>query len=781
MPNCPEYNGRVDIEGRLGSTRDIVETSVFMPVACSADILLFSDLRLKGDGRDNREGNVALGLRQLHTSGIAGGYVYFDRRKSGDTDKYHSQITAGAEWLAEDWEVRGNVYVPTTGKKEASTGPAAGSAISDPFLQGTGIFIRAAGAQILEERPMHGFDFEGGLKLPGSDFWLHSGVFAFDAQDAPSLKGGRLRASYDINEHVSLVAEGQYDDQRRRQGWLGVRLSMPFGGSEKKASGLKARMTASPVRDVDIVTSGTVIRQSEDRDVAVLNATTGTTQRVFYVDNTAAPGGDGSLDLPFNTLAAASAAANSAGDVIYIASGDGTSTGQDQGITLNQTGQSLIGEGVDFIYDGSRFTSSVRTSFSGSVLRPAGTAPVLSNTNLNGDGITIAASDIAVSGVTVDSAARYGIYALSSGGAQRSGLRVSDVTVSGNGGMGLRIVASGAGSLWDDVGIERVTATSNVAFGVLVYATSNGQIGNIDLQDITTIGNLGAFGRGLSIAAEGVGSTITSASVRGITATDNAQQGVYVYANNNGQISSVDLQDITTTDNAQQGVYVYANNNGQMGSVDLQDITTTGNLGAAGRGLEIRAQAAGSVITSASARNITSTGNAQQGVYVIAINSGQIGNADLQYMTTTGNLAGSGFVLQVQDVGSVVTSASARDVTSTGNALQGIYVYAHTGGSISASLERVTASGNGNNGVFIDDDTNALFVADLGGGVFGSAGYNRIFGNSGSDLRVDLDGLELKAENNWWGNAAGLLPARVTLDAASTVDTNPWLISDPQP
>ncbi|MDD3020831.1 MAG: inverse autotransporter beta domain-containing protein [Alphaproteobacteria bacterium] len=765
MPNCSEYNGRVDIEGRLGSTRDIVETSVFMPVACSANILLFSDLRLKGDGRDNREGNVALGLRQLHTSGIAGGYVYFDRRKSGDTDKYHSQITAGAEWLAEDWEVRGNIYVPTTGKKEASTGPAAGSAISDPFLQGTGIFVRAAGAQILEERPMHGFDFEGGLKLPGSDFWLHSGVFAFDAQDAPSLKGGRLRARYDINEHVSLVAEGQYDDQRGRQGWLGVRLSMPFGGSEKKAGGLKARMTASPVRDVDIVTSGTVIRQSEDRDVAVLNATTGTTQRVFYVDNTAAPGGDGSLDLPFNTLAAASAAANSAGDVIYIASGDGTSTGQDQGITLNQTGQSLIGEGADFIYDGSRFTSSVGTSFSGSVLRPAGTAPVLSNINLNGDGITIAASDIAVSGVTVDSAARYGIYAPSSGGAQRSGLRVSDVTVNGNGNSGLRIVVSGVGSLWDDVSITRVTATSNAWEGVLVAAESSGQIGSVEFQDITSTSNE----QGVVVYVND--GQIGSIEFQDIITTGNAWEGVLVAAESSGQMGNIEFQDITSTSNA-QGVVVLVND-GQMSSIELQGITTTGN---AWEGVVI--QAGDGQMSSVELQDITTTGNGATGVYIGAESSGQIGSVELQGITTTGN-GGEGVYINASSNSSL--SALLEQVIVTDNAGFGAYVSASSNSALSASLEEVTASGNGSHGLFIDDETDGLFAVDLGGGIFGSAGYNRIFGNTGTDLRVDLDGLELKAENNWWGNAAGLLPARVTLDAGSTVDTNPWLTSDPQP
>ena len=71
------------------------------------------------------------------------------------------------------------------------------------------------------------------------------------------------------------------------------------------------------------------------------------------------------------------------------------------------------------------------------------------------------------------------------------------------------------------------------------------------------------------------------------------------------------------------------------------------------------------------------------------------------------------------------------------------------------------------------------FNVDLGGGSLGSAGGNSIFGNTADDLFVDLDGGELKAENNWWGDQNGLLPARVTLDPGSTVDFTPFLTEVP--
>jgi hypothetical protein len=47
------------------------------------------------------------------------------------------------------------------------------------------------------------------------------------------------------------------------------------------------------------------------------------------------------------------------------------------------------------------------------------------------------------------------------------------------------------------------------------------------------------------------------------------------------------------------------------------------------------------------------------------------------------------------------------------------------------------------------------------------------------DLSLDLDNGQLKAENNWWGDAAGLAPARRTLEGTSTVDFTPFLTVDP--
>lgn len=67
--------------------------------------------------------------------------------------------------------------------------------------------------------------------------------------------------------------------------------------------------------------------------------------RVWYVNNAAAAGGNGTSTAPFDTLAEAETA-SVANDTIFVYQGDGTTTGQNAGIAL-KNGQRLIGQAVN--------------------------------------------------------------------------------------------------------------------------------------------------------------------------------------------------------------------------------------------------------------------------------------------------------------------------------------------------------------------------------------------------------------------------------------------------
>ncbi len=148
----------------------------------------------------------------------------------------------------------------------------------------------------------------------------------------------------------------------------------------------------------------------------MVNAATGAVQEVLHVDNTAAGGGDGSAETPFNTLVAAEGA-SSAQTVIYVHVGDGTSAGQNAGVTLNKDGQQLIGSGTDFVYDSGKFTTANGVSPTSTLIAAAGSAPVITNVNASSDGVTVTADNVAVAGITVDGATRDGIVVEADGGA----------------------------------------------------------------------------------------------------------------------------------------------------------------------------------------------------------------------------------------------------------------------------------------------------------------------------------------------------------------------------
>jgi len=104
---------------------------------------------------------------------------------------------------------------------------------------------------------------------------------------------------------------------------------------------------------------------------------------VWYVDNTAAAGGDGSMVAPFDRLSRAAHAAE-VGDTIYVFHGDGTDRGLDEGIRLRPY-QRLVGSGVAF------------RPPEGDPL-PAGEAPVISG---HGDAAVTLADHASVEGMTL--------------------------------------------------------------------------------------------------------------------------------------------------------------------------------------------------------------------------------------------------------------------------------------------------------------------------------------------------------------------------------------------
>jgi hypothetical protein len=477
-PASELLEGRVELNWRYGYERSILMTEFWVPIVQDEGSVLYGDLRLMGDDQDNREGNLGLGYRRIVRApllgeGVAGVNGWLDRRITGLGSAFH-QMTAGAEWFGDEIDIRANAYLPLSDEKSHVV---ANPDAQGPAFTGTGIVVDTP-ATVLEE-PQSGFDLELGWEMGQNlgfvrdhtdSVRVYGGGYYFNGDHAKSVAGWRTRIAADISENVQIGARFQRDHERGSQGFLEATIRFPFGQKKSfRREGLRARLDESPERDIDIVT-GSAVTDSGDR-VAVLNAQTGQPQDVLHVDNTAAPGGDGSAEAPFDTLTAAEAAAQ-AQSIIYMHEGDGTATGQDQGLILDDPGQRLIGAGADFVYDGSRFTTANGADPLVTVLAPATSAPVLSNVNANGDGVTVTADDVTVEGVTVDGASRDGIVVSADGaGTSAQNVTIRSVTARNNR-HGIYIHGANDGSV--SASVLQSVASTNSQHGMVVYDDTDG-------------------------------------------------------------------------------------------------------------------------------------------------------------------------------------------------------------------------------------------------------------------------------------------------------------------
>lgn len=445
---------------------------IWTPLAQDGESVLYGDLRLVSDDSENREGNLGLGYRHITRipilgAGVAGVHGWLDRRVTERGSTFY-QTTLGAEWLGERFDVLANAYIPLSSEKRYGTDQVILTG-STPLLIGTGIFLEGfSGVELIEE-PQAGFDLDVGMEIPFVEDYVDSariyvGGYYFDGDYAPKVAGGRVRLAVDVTPNFQVGARFQHDEERGSQGFVEATLRLPLGRKRSfREHGLAARLDDSPERDIDIVT-GDDTTLGGPALVPILNTATGEPHQIIYVDNTAPAGGDGSSEAPLSTLAAAQAAAREY-MTIYVRPGDGATTGQNQGIVLDQVGLELTGSGADFLYDPARFVPAGGIGLPPSVLIPATTAPVITNTG--GDGVNVRADNVRVAGVTINSAIGSGIYALNVGD-----LSVDGVTLQDNGLSGIVVELYDMEGRTVTTAVRNSISSGNLGAGLEVFMTS---------------------------------------------------------------------------------------------------------------------------------------------------------------------------------------------------------------------------------------------------------------------------------------------------------------------
>ena len=312
------------------------------------------------------------------------------------------------------------------------------------------------------------------------------------------------------------------------------------------------------------------------------------------------------------------------------------------------------------------------------------------------------------------------IYVIGGGATLTGGITLADV--------GQKLVGSGSDLTLDDLG---VAASNGQGF-----AASNGVvIGKTTAPVITNAG-----GNGIDVTADDV-------TVSGVTVDGAANRGIAITNNAAGEWDSFILRDVSIMNNLNRGVVLEALNGGIINSSLIEAVTLSRNTL---HGISV-ASHFGSSISNLVIRNTSSSQNTGSGLTIISNQVGsQINNINVSNFTSSNNGGRGVHVIGIDDA--LLEGLVIENSVVTDNAYNGIYIY----------------------------DNNALNIsADLGGGTEGSEGKNSIYNNLSEDIRVDLDGGELKAENNYWGNNVGLQPSQVQLDEMSTIDTDPFLTEAP--
>ncbi len=514
----------VDVEGKLGTDRNLGEVSLFAPLGQSQDSLVFGNLITRFDDQDSFEGNVGLGYREIvDSSYILGGYAFFDRRKSA-TDNYFNQVTAGAEFMTDVWTARGNVYFA-----DNDLAPTGGGVVTQT---GTQIFVQSN-----LEGALSGFDAEVGRVIPlgleGVTLSGFAGGFHFGRSGFDDVSGPRARAELTVSNlwdsvlpsgtQLRFGAEVQHDDVRDTQGFLSARLRVPLFGSSSSSnlSVLEQRMVDPVVRDIDVVAGGTL-----SAPVAPVLESNGTT-----LNNTNFIDADDDLGV------ALTAAGENALVVIDGSKGAITSAADADALT----GQTIVGA------QGAGLSLMDPTTGQTIVWRPNGVRPTLSDVRLTLPGSNtvqgldvdngyvsagdffflgapvpsdIVVSDIAFSG-SYSSSVLGTVGILSVSGAQNvtlSNLSFADIDFAWNRtGLALNDIRGISLFAATDVTISNVSA-SNFAVNSNTKLITFSLLG-MDLSNNVIVSNMHADGLSAATTGAGAGATLSGILARSSTAT----------------------------------------------------------------------------------------------------------------------------------------------------------------------------------------------------------------------------------------------------------------------
>ena len=284
----------------------------------------------------------------------------------------------------------------------------------------------------------------------------------------------------------------------------------------------------------------TVTDANGKTDTATMTITVGPTL-IWFINNTAAGGGDGRITSPFNSIAAFNAgAADDPGDIIFIYNGTGTYTG---GITLLNT-QKLIGQGFSLA------TETGAPPAGSDALPAAGSTPTIDNAGSN---IITVGQNNTLRGFNTGNS---GAAGTDISGTSFGTLTVSNLSINGDG----RALNLTTGTL--AAAVANILASNTGTNAGLVL---NGVGGSLTVSTNTTMTNPGGNGIDVTNAPAGTSLNFGTANI-----SKNAAGACVNLATNLGTTAFTSL---TVSNSSGAGITI---NNAGTVNATTGSITTTG-------------------------------------------------------------------------------------------------------------------------------------------------------------------------------------------------------------
>ena len=290
----------------------------------------YSDDRLHLSEEGGFFGNFGVGRRQKIGSTVHGLSFWYDVDADRPDNFGHTfhQLGGTMEVIDPLYEVRLNGYVPIS-NTDFQFGTAARPFFGNLMLIQPGFDIALAG-----------MDGEFGFAIPGMEHWAakaFAGYYFYDPLEkhgpVDGFGGGRIRVEFSPHHRVSMNLQVNHDDTFDTTGFLN--MTWHFSGSRHPAVSSETLM---PTRRADHI-----LRVHQEPIIAT-NTITLRPFNVLHVNNLAPTGGDGTFEMPFNSLTAAQNNSMQH-DLIYV---HGTGQTYTNNIQL-QPNQMLIGSGPGLV------------------------------------------------------------------------------------------------------------------------------------------------------------------------------------------------------------------------------------------------------------------------------------------------------------------------------------------------------------------------------------------------------------------------------------------------